>query len=145
MRCPNCGQAHCLAVYSDSKVFVLEKDFSKNDFNIIAEFDSLNNDNFINMCCKPNTDRLAYFNDLQSINIVNNNDFTANNDTEVFCPVCCISNSFLHWKDCYENPLKYFETEHLCDVCGGEKIEKIIKGKKTYLCESCGYQTECNE
>ena len=145
VRCPHCGQAHCLAINSNNNVYVMERDFCNDEFNIIAEFDSLTSSGLIGMCCKPDTDKLAYFNDLQSVSIINYNDFVANNDTEVFCPVCCESSTFINWKDAYENPLKFFETEHLCDICGGEKLEKIIKDKKVYLCESCGHQSEFKE
>lgn len=145
VRCPHCGQAHCLTVNSGDNIYVMERDFVKNEFNVIAEFDSLNSNEFIGMCCKSDTDRLAYFNDLQNIQAINKNDFTANNDTEIFCPVCCTSNDFLQWKKAFENPLEYFETEHLCDICGGEKLEKIIREEKKYVCESCGYETKYKE
>lgn len=145
VRCPKCGQAHCLAVSSGSMVYLMERDFNTNDFNIIAEFDSLNEQPFIDVCCKPETDRLAYFNDLQNAYVLNHNDFAVDNDSEIFCPVCCESSSFLEWKQAFDNPLQYFETEHICDVCGGEKLEKIIRDKKVYLCDSCGYQTEFEE
>lgn len=145
VRCPHCGQAHCLVVNAESKVYLMKRDFDKNEFNIIAVFDSLTSNGFAYACCKPDTDRLDYFNDLQNAPIVSYEDFVANNETDVFCPVCCTSHPFIGWKDAYENPLKYFETEHLCDVCGGEKLEKIIKDKKVYLCDSCGYQTEYKE
>lgn len=145
VRCPHCGQAHCLAVNAGNKIYVLERDFDKDEFNIIAEFDSLTSNGFIGMCCKEDTDRKAYFEDLQSARIITYEDFAANNDTEVFCPVCCTSNSFMEWKDAYENPLKYFETEHLCDACGGEKVEKLIKDTKKYVCEKCGLQTDFKE
>lgn len=146
VRCPHCGQAHCLAISSgDNKVYVMARNFDKNEFNTIAEFDSLTSEGLAKMCCKEDTDRQAYFNDLQSIRIIDYSDFMANNETEVFCPVCCKSDSFLEWKNAFENPLQYFETEHLCDACGGEKIEKLIKKRKVYQCESCGLVTDFKE
>lgn len=145
VRCPKCGQAHCLAVNSGSKIYVMERDFNKNDFNTIAEFDSFTNKGFIGMCCKPETDKKAYFNDLQNVSVVSYDDFTVNNDTEVFCPVCCESDTFLNWKNAYENPLEYFETEHLCSVCGGEMITKMVKKQKINKCEKCGHETKYKE
>lgn len=145
VRCPNCGQAHCIAVHSGSRVYILEKDFNENEFNTIAEFDSLTSKGFTGMCCKQDTDREAYFNDLQSISVINHDDFALDNNTEVFCPVCCKSDTFLNWKNAYENPLDYFETEHLCDVCGGETVTKMIKKKKINKCEVCGHETEYKE
>lgn len=145
VRCPICGQAHCLAVNSGNKIYVMERDFNKDDFNIIAEFDSLTSDGFVNMCCKPETNKLDYFNDLQSVQIINYDDFAVDNNTEVFCPVCCNSSSFLDWKKAYDEPLSIFETEHLCDVCGGETITKVIKKQKVNKCEKCGYETKYKE
>lgn len=145
VRCPKCGQAHCLAVNSGSKIYVMERDFNKNDFNTIAEFDSFTNKGFIGMCCKPETDKKTYFNDLQNVSVVSYDDFTVNNDTEIFCPVCCESDTFFNWKNAYENPLEYFETEHLCSVCGGEMITKMVKKQKINKCEKCGHETKYKE
>lgn len=146
VRCPHCGQAHCLAVNAGSKVYLMEKDLKENDFNIITEFDSLTSEDFANVCCNPDTDRLAYFNDLQNVEpFTDNNDFVVNNDSEVFCPVCCESDTFLNWKKAYEAPLEFFETEHLCDVCGGETVAKMVKKNKINKCEKCGYETPYKE
>ena len=145
MRCPSCGQAHCLAVPSGNHIYLMRRDFKDNEFGIIAEFDSLNSEDFVNVCCKPETDRKDYYQDLQNISFMDNTDFAVNNDTEIFCPVCCHSNTFSSWKDAFENPLSYFETEQLCDACGGEKLEKLIKKHKVYQCDKCGLQTDFKE
>ena len=145
VRCPKCGQAHCLAVSSGSKVYMMERQFSSNEFGIIAEFDSFSSQDFVNMCCKEDTNKQLYFEDLQALKLLDDKDFAVNNDTEIFCPVCHESNTFETWKDAFENPLKYFETEHLCDACGGEKLEKLIKKKKVYACDSCGLVSDFKE
>ena len=145
VRCPHCGQAHCLAVASGSKVYFMERQYSKNEFGIISEFDSLGSKDFVNMCCKEDTDKHLYFNDLQELKTLTDKDFAVNNETEIFCPVCHESNTFETWKDAFENPLNYFETEHLCDACGGEKLEKLIKKKKVYACDSCGLISDFKE
>lgn len=145
VRCPNCGQAHCLAVPSNSHIYLMRRNFNDNEFGIIAEFNSLTSQDFVNVCCKPETDRKAYYEDLQSMSFEYNEDFAVNNETELFCPVCCKSNIFSSWKDAFENPLRYFETEHLCDACGGEKLEKLIKEKKVYECDKCGLQIDFKE
>lgn len=145
VRCPKCGQAHCLAVSSGSKVYMMERQYSSNEFGIVAEFDSLGSQDFVNMCCKEDTDKQLYFNDLQTLKPLTDKDFAVNNDTEIFCPVCHESNHFEVWKDAFENPLNYFETEHLCDACGGEKLEKLIKKKKVYACDSCGLVSDFKE
>lgn len=145
VRCPKCGQAHCLAVPSGNHIYLMRRDFKDNEFGIIAELDSLNSEDFINVCCKPDTDRQAYYNDLQNMSFLYDTDFAVNNDTEIFCPVCCQSDTFFNWKDAYENPLNYFETEQLCDACGGEKIDRFIKKKHIYQCDKCGLQTDFQE
>ena len=145
VRCPKCGQSHCLAVSSGSRVYMMERQFSSNEFGIIAEFDSLGSQDFVNMCCKEDTDKQLYFKDLQALKPLDDKDFAVNNDTEIFCPVCHESNTFETWKDAFENPLNYFETEHLCDACGGEKLEKLIKKKKVYACDSCGLISDFKE
>ena len=145
VRCPKCGQAHCLAVSNGSRVYIMEKQLSSNEFGIIAEFDSIDSQDFINMCCKENTDKQLYFKDLQAVKPLNDKDFIVNNDIEIFCPVCHESNTFETWKDAFENPLKYFETEHLCDACGGEKLEKLIKKNKVYQCDFCGLVSDFKE
>lgn len=141
VRCPGCGQSHVLAVNSGNRIYVMRKFYAisaSDEFRIVAEFDSLTSQDFIGMCCKPETNRKAYFEDIQKLKMLDDKDFAVDNNTEIFCPVCCKSYPFNEWKDAYENPLKYFETEHLCDACGGEKFEKVIKGGKKYECDSCG-------
>ena len=148
VRCPKCGQSHVLAVKSGSSIYVMRKFYahsSKDEFRLVAELSSTNISELLNMSCKENTDKKAYFEDIQNMKMINDKDFVVNNDTEIFCPVCCKSDTFLEWKEAYDNPLKYFETEHLCDACGGEMIAKIIKEEKRYVCESCGHETEYNE
>lgn len=148
VRCPKCGQSHVLAVNSGNHIYVMRKFYSltqSDEFRIIAEFDSLTSQDFINMCCKPDTDRKAYFEDIQKAKMLDDKDFAVTNETEVFCPVCCKSSSFMDWKEAYENPLQFFETEHICDACGGEKLEKLIRKHKVYQCDKCGLQTDFKE
>jgi len=148
VRCPNCGQSHVLAVNAGNRIYMMRKFYSltgNDEFRIIAEFDSLTSQDLVNMCCKPETDRKAYFEDIQKVKMIDDKDFAVNNETEVFCPVCCQSDTFFKWKSAYENPLNYFETECICDACGGEKLEKIVKNHKVYQCDKCGLQTDFKE
>jgi hypothetical protein len=141
VRCPHCGQAHCLAISAGAKIYFMERDFDKNDFGIIAKFDSLTNKGFLVMCCKEDTNKLLYFRDLQDAALLTQEDFAATDETEIFCPVCHQSESFYEWKNAYINPLDYFETEHLCDACGGETVVKpdAVTKQKSICCETCGY------
>lgn len=145
VRCPNCGQAHCLAVPSGNHIYLMRRDFKDNEFGIVAEFDSLTSQDFVDVCCKPDTNRKAYYDDLQTLEFEYDTDFAVDNDTEIFCPVCCQSNTFSAWKDAFEHPLSYFETEHLCDACGGEKLDKWLKKKHLYECDKCGLITDYKE
>jgi hypothetical protein len=153
VRCPHCGQSHVLAVHSNNHVYMMRKFYSatagNDEFRIIAEFDSLTQSELVNMCCKPTTDRKAYFEDIQSMKMIDDKDFAVDNETEIFCPVCCTSDNFETWKDAYQSPLKYFEHDKICDACGGEKLERLIKlgedipsHKTMYQCDSCGLETE---
>lgn len=145
VRCPNCGQAHALIVRDNTGLYLMRKDYEKNEFIVISEYD-INDDSFIQACCTENTDRKAYFDDLQNVPESDEiKQFNVTNETELFCPVCHDSNSFELWKDAFENPLTYFETEYLCDACGGEKLEKWIKKKKVYSCDKCGLITDYKE
>lgn len=145
VRCPHCGQAHALAVTSNNRIYMMRRNYAKNEFGIIVDFESLDSKAFMNMCCKPETNRKLYFEDLQKMTFMTDTDFAVTNETEVFCPVCCQSSTFIEWKEAYENPLQFFETEHLCDACGGEKVEKLIKNHKVYQCDACGLQSDFKE
>jgi predicted RNA-binding Zn-ribbon protein involved in translation (DUF1610 family) len=148
VRCPKCGQSHILAVNTGNRIYVMRKFYalaSKDEFRIIFEFDSLTSNDFLGIYCKPETNRKAYFDDVQKMPMIDDKDFVVNNDTEIFCPVCCKSDTFMNWKEAFENPLRYFETEHLCDACGGEKLEKLIRKHKIYQCDKCGLRTDFKE
>lgn len=145
VRCPHCGQAHALIVHDNTGLYLMRKDYAKNEFIVIAEYTN-NDESFMNACCKEDTDRKAYFEDLQGFPELSDiTQFNVTNDSELFCPVCHESNSFSDWKDAYENPLNFFETEQLCDACGGEKLPKLIRKKKVYCCDKCGLISDYKE
>lgn len=149
VRCPKCGQSHVLAMKSGNCIYIMRKFYSctgnNDEFRNILELDSTQTDELFSMSCTPDTDKKAYFEDIQNIKMIDDKDFTVTNDTEIFCPVCCESDTFLNWKNAYDNPLNYFETEHLCDACGGETITKMIKKNKINKCEKCGHETPYKE
>lgn len=144
VRCPFCGQAHCLAVNSGNHIYFMARNYDSNQFDIVSEYDSLTNDLFLDICRKDLQGYLTYYDLIRQLPFKENIDFAVENNTEIFCPVCHGSNPFIDWKDAFENPLKYFETESLCDACGGERIEKVTKKSKTensktvLECERCG-------
>ena len=145
VRCPHCGQAHAIIVNDNTGIYLMRKDYQKNEFIVIAEY-GINDDGFIDACCKDDTDRQTYFKDLQKQPELSDiTQFNVTNETELFCPVCRNSNDFKQWKDAYENPLNFFETDQLCDACGGEKLPKVIKNKTVYCCDKCGLITDYKE
>lgn len=145
VRCPECGQAHAIIVKSGNSLYLMRKDYEKNEFVTICPFDADDQQAMLNVCCTEKTNRLAYFNDLQALRAIDCGDFTVNNETEIFCPVCQQSHPFMDWKEAFDNPLSRFETEHLCDACGGEVVEKVVKGSTYTHCEHCGLEQPSKE
>ena len=145
VRCPHCGQAHAIIVNDNTGIYLMRKDYQKNEFVVIAEY-GIDDDSFTDACCKDDTDKQIYFKDLQKQPELSDiTQFNVTNETELFCPVCRNSNDFKQWKDAYENPLNFFETDQLCDACGGEKLPKVIKNKTVYCCDKCGLITDYEE
>lgn len=134
VRCPNCGQAHCLIV-KDNNLYVMRKNYKTNEFEVVimAEPDKINN-----LLCREGK-YTAYFEDFQSMSAIPDiADFAVNNDTEIFCPVCHTSHKFIDWKNAWEYPLHFFETDSLCEICGGEVSVSVIKdGHSNGICNKC--------
>lgn len=145
VRCPECGQAHAIIVKSGVTMYLMRKDYDKNEFIVIAELPADDAKALMGVCWTETTSRLDYFNDLQVFKEKSSDDFAVNNETEIFCPVCQKSNAFIDWKQAFDAPLTYFETEHLCDACGGEVVEKVVKGNAYSHCENCGLERPSKE
>lgn len=134
VRCPNCGQAHCLVV-KDTNLFLMRKNYEKNEFEVV----SVNNPNDIeNIMCREGK-YTEYFQDLQNAEEMTDiKNFAVDNNTDLFCPVCHSSNMFINWKDAWENPLHFFETENMCEICGGEVSMSVAKdGCNNGICNVC--------
>ena len=140
VRCPSCGQAHCLAANSGSLIYFMAKNYETNEFDIIAEYDSVHSDLFFDICMKEDEDLVNYYENIRKLPFKKDETLAVENDTEIFCPVCGKSASFIYWKDAFENPLKFFETENLCDACGGEQVSYYHKKEESLKCEKCGLQ-----
>lgn len=146
VRCPKCGQSHCVIVKDGPNLLMLGRDFKKNEFRVII--DSFTEEEIPGLVYKENNcSKVTYFKDLQKIvsEIKKEVDFVVNNETEMFCPVCKESTSFIEWKKAFLNPLEYFETEQLCNVCGGEVVTKLIKRKTVHKCEVCKHEEKIDE
>lgn len=140
VRCPSCGQAHCLAANSGSLIYFMAKNYKTNEFDIVAEYDSIHGDLFIDICMKEDEDPIDYFENIRKLPFKKYETLAVENNTEIFCPVCGKSASFIYWKDAFENPLKFFETDNLCDSCGGERVATYIDEAEVLKCEKCGLQ-----
>ena len=144
IRCPHCGQSSKAIVHIDNEFYYIRKSKKKNKetFDTIMVMQSKEEvDNII----KPEgSDILDYHHDIMDVKIpskLKNTDLNVDNNTELLCPICNETKKFNEWTDAYNNPLDYFETDMLCDICGGEAVEKINKDKtKVIICECCGYE-----
>jgi len=142
VRCPSCGQSHCVMVKLENESYFMRKDYKLQEFIIIGhypvEFDCIKHA-YIQYGEKPND----YFKRIQSMGEINSNDFNVSPDTELFCPICGKGDEFKSWNDAWEHPEKYFEHEHICEACGGE-CSLIVSKDNTdnhmdkYKCETCG-------
>lgn len=144
IRCPCCGQSSKAIVHIDNEFYYLRKSKNKNKetFDTIMVMQS---EEEVNNIIKPeDSDILDYHHDIMDIKIpskLKNTDLNVDNNTELLCPICNETKKFNEWVDAYNNPLDYFETDMLCDICGGEAVEKINKDKtKVIICECCGYE-----
>ena len=143
VRCPKCGQAHALVVTNANSLYLLRRDYAKDEFAIVQDFELTNQDDFMQASKASDETELDYFYRLQSMSIRPDEDFVVNNDTEVFCPVCKQSSSFVDWKEAWENPLGFFEYEEVCDVCGGE-LSVCVSPNQTDSSQSILLR-ECNK
>lgn len=145
VRCPSCGQAHCLAASSGSVIYFMAKNYKTNEFDIVAEYDSVHSDLFIDICMKEDENPIDYFENIRKLPFKKYETLAVENNTEIFCPVCGKSASFIYWKDAFENPLKFFETDNLCDSCGGERVATYIDEAEVLKCEKCGLQVPAKQ
>lgn len=157
VRCPHCGQCHTLVVRSKGYLYAMRMNYDTKNFEIYTSFPeseekeahALNNltmdGNVEYYLSQVNNNRakvpFAYWKNVREITPnTMDTDFIADNNTEIFCPVCGKSDTFGEWKNCYENPLNYFEYENICDACGGEMSMIQKKGESgVHTCERCGW------
>ncbi len=147
VRCPRCGQAHALILRDGHTLYVMRRNFVEDEFVIVTNFDDLDTKmtdayTLSDSNTTPQT-KLKFFHKLQGMMPCEEKDFNVDNDTEIFCPVCCKSSSFHYWKDAYENKEKYFEHQYVCNVCGGEcDIDMDKEGNNGHLvvCSDCGHK-----
>lgn len=141
VRCPQCGQAYALIVKDGDKLILMRRNFDTNEFEIVAEA----NESQIEEIIASEGKYQEYFKLMQDSVVIDSSDFAVNNESEIFCPLCHLSDTFYHWKDAWENPLHFFEYEDVCDICGGEmsySVSRDSKGKNPdkyiKVCNQCG-------
>lgn len=158
VRCPHCGQNHVIALKSNGSIYVMRMNYGEDNYEILTHFPENDVKTLTDMCYENYTKSFkevaggndkeapkAYWQFIQSVEILDENkneDFVAGNETEIFCPVCGKSEPFAKWKDCYENPLNYFEYDVICDACGGEMSMVKKQGESFYKCDKCGWTAD---
>ena len=147
LRCPKCGQSAVIVVVVDENhVYLMRKEIgdTKDTYTLIAQLKSNDDIRAVEYHENKFGDKHKYHEEIMKMDIskdVRNEDLNVDMNTSVYCPVCCTFHKYSEWIECFKHPLDFgFETEHLCDVCGGEVVEQIDKDKKKILhCEKCGY------
>ncbi len=143
VRCPHCGQSHALIIKDNGFLYLLRHRYSDDTFIVVKEVpvDSLDE---LNNLCYHGTDAIdkdAYFLELQGYPALDAEDFAVNNNTELFCPVCKRSATFLDWKRAYERKHDFFEYDYICPACGGECMmdaQSERDGVDMVVCTACG-------
>lgn len=146
IRCPNCGQSSTvIVIVSDTVAYLMRKETvdNKETFKIVTELEPTE-ENIENASLKYSVAPMVYYKDIQSIKRkkkYDGLDIAVDNNTDIYCPMCREKHKFSNWLEAYRSPLELgFETELLCDVCGGEAVQTIdSKRNKILRCESCGF------
>ena len=146
IRCPKCGQSSkAIVELNDGDSYYLRRQYSKSkkeEFSAITKLSGLQE--IFNMCKPDDANIIDYHNDIMKIKIPSNLkdvDLCVDSNTIIRCPICKDQKNFSDWSKAFKYPLKYgFESDILCDVCGGEAVEIITKdGNKEIKCEHCKY------
>ena len=144
IRCPNCGQASKAVVQiSDSEYYLLRK-VNKNGKKTFETVMAFEDEEAVNNICMPEGAKiLDYHTDIMEIKQskkLKDTDLNVVNETTIMCPCCREKNQFSQWVHAFKYPLDFgFETETLCDICGGEAVKAIDENKNEILqCERCG-------
>ena len=144
IRCPHCGQSSKAIVHiGPSEYYYIRKD--NKEFNIIMKLNDYEEIN--NVCLPKESDVTTYHNDIENIKVPNkykNVDLNVNENTVFECPICRQKESFNQWNMAFETPLNFFETDKLCEICGGEMVNVLVtdengnKNVNQEQCEACG-------
>ena len=144
IRCPHCGQASkTIVCINDCENYLLRK-ITKNGKKTFETVMVLEDQEAIDNICMPEGANITdYHSDIMKIKQskkLQNTDLNVSNETMLLCPCCKEKEPFSKWVDAFQHPLEFgFETETLCDICGGEAVKAIDENKHEIIqCESCG-------
>lgn len=141
MRCPTCGQGHCGVVMDGEALFFMRRKKGSDVFDTVMQCDGGKEEFLMTVSRKEDESKEDYYNSMQNTDVIDDTDFVADKDTEVFCPVCYKSSKLMTWMDAYDHPEKYFEYAYVCDVCGGEMDSvPTPEGRVVMVCEDCGHK-----
>ena len=143
IRCPHCGQSHCVIINFFPHIYLMRKNYVKNQFEIVATGNLNDESSLFAITKQDNVSAWDYFMQLNRMKALEEHDFVVDNDTELFCPVCKKSALFTDWKIAWNDPLTFFNSEQRCEACGGE-AELVLNTDHThtddqYCCSNCHY------
>lgn len=127
-RCPECGQAAIL--YANGQPVVRDIVHEENCFSV--DFDPHQSSEL--------TYEYACENTIEHVRIM------TGDGLESECPVCQAKYPTEKFVDAYYHPLRYFETEDLCPLCGGDLWLETQAGVTYLSCESpCVFKKEVQQ
>ena len=133
LRCPNCGQGHCVMTRVNNTNYFLEKLNDK--FEITGEADGPFPIFVETYGKKEDETSKDYYDKMQQCEIIESNDFACSDEMDMFCPVCKVSRAMKDWVNTYNNPMNIFGFNNVCDACGAEMV--AIPGEDGRVCMFC--------
>ena len=133
-RCPSCGQGIMMYAKTNDGKSLLVRDIVKEKPTIhkaiVEKLPELMDDGVINKELL-----IAVYNDL--FKLMHDNVVLVDTDENVtLCPVCKKEHSLKEWIEAYEDPMKYLDHMHICDICGEEGEIIITQTGDTLVCEN---------
>ena len=124
-RCPDCGQS-VLTVVNDT---IVMRDLENKEDNLCI-LTGVDLENFDYEEAKDHVSDIGAC-------------LVADGLTEARCPKCSSEKLIELWVNAYEQPLKYFECEKPCPICGSETVFSVDRsGTSVLKCDkdTCGYE-----
>lgn len=143
--CPECGQSLFAIVHiSKDENYFIRKIYKnkKPTYELVLKLND--GEEVQNIVFNPaKAKRIDYYNDIMKVKVnkdLKGKDINVSKETVMICPMCKEGHAFVDWNETYNDPT--FESDHPCELCGGETVEIINKDKtKVRKCEICGHDT----